>query len=395
MSDETEKPLTAVEIEQQLKLARQQQESTATDEAVVTSEPKKVSLGIDKLRKSKKGTFLLILCLMLSVGALSLYYFPSLLRAFMSSDTEETPQETVPTGGNNKLTGLNNDIDPFGQAELNGSGEVTPQNTDNAGAATPPPPTRIEFSRGMDRGLSTRTGGNNGAATSSQHTTASNERTSTTQQVETVATSKTKITRLPYDPNLFIPENTAIPCALDRRFVSDLAGKLTCTVYEDVYSANGNVKLIDKGTVAHLVYKSAYVPNQGQGRVFLMATKLRTRTQPFIDIPLIDSEAAGALGETGVDGWVDTHFWDRFGGAMMLGMIPDAMQGLSNVAKDNKDSQTDYTANSRQAFAEIAKQSFANSVNIPPTLYKNQGEIISLITGNDLDFSGIYQLRMK
>lgn len=31
-----------------------------------------------------------------------------------------------------------------------------------------------------------------------------------------------------------------------------------------------------------------------------MATKLRTRTQPFIDIPLVDSEAAGALGETGL-----------------------------------------------------------------------------------------------
>ncbi len=59
---------------------------------------------------------------------------------------------------------------------------------------------------------------------------------------------------------------------------------------------------------------------------------------------------------------------------------PDAMQGLNNVAKDNKDNQTDYTANSRQAFSEIAKQAFANSVNIPPTLYKNQGEIITLIT---------------
>ncbi|MBI6396925.1 type IV secretion system protein VirB10, partial [Proteus mirabilis] len=53
------------------------------------------------------------------------------------------------------------------------------------------------------------------------------------------------------------------------------------------------------------------------------------------------------------------------------------------------------TANSRQAFSEIAKQAFANSVNIPPTLYKNQGEIITLITGSDLDFSSIYQLRMK
>ncbi len=29
-----------------------------------------------------------------------------------------------------------------------------------------------------------------------------------------------KITRVPYDPNLFIPENTAIKCSLDRRFIS-------------------------------------------------------------------------------------------------------------------------------------------------------------------------------
>lgn len=32
---------------------------------------------------------------------------------------------------------------------------------------------------------------------------------------------------------------------------------------------------------------------------------------------------------------------------------------------------------------------------IPPTLYKNQGEIINLITGEDIDFSNIYTLRLK
>lgn len=53
-----------------------------------------------------------------------------------------------------------------------------------------------------------------------------------------------------------------------------------------------------------------------------------------------------------------------------------------------------YTANSRQAFADIAREAFANSVNIPPTLYKNQGEIITLIVGQDLDFSSIYKLKM-
>lgn len=50
--------------------------------------------------------------------------------------------------------------------------------------------------------------------------------------------------------------------------------------------------------------------------------------------------------------------------------------------------------NSRQAFADIAREAFANSVNIPPTLYKNQGEIITLIVGQDLDFSSIYKLKM-
>ncbi|WP_309600700.1 TrbI/VirB10 family protein, partial [Klebsiella pneumoniae] len=82
----------------------------------------------------------------------------------------------------------------------------------------------------------------------------------------------------------------------------------------------------------------------GQGAVFLMATKLRTRTAPFIDIPLIDTQAAGPLGEAGASGWIDTHFWERFSGAMMVGMIPDVAQWASGAAKNNKDNQTDYTA---------------------------------------------------
>jgi len=60
-----------------------------------------------------------------------------------------------------------------------------------------------------------------------------------------------------------------------------------------------------------------------------------------------------------------------------------------------KDRNTDYTENSRQAMADMARTTLENSINIPPTLYKNQGEIINLITGQDIDFSGIYTLRMK
>lgn len=70
----------------------------------------------------------------------------------------------------------------------------------------------------------------------------------------------------------------------------------------------------------------------GQGRAFIIATKLRTRQPPYLDIPLVDTSAAGDLGEAGVDGWIDSHFWERFGGALMVGMIPDIGAWASNSA---------------------------------------------------------------
>nr|CBL47403.1 Pilx10/VirB10-like protein [Photorhabdus asymbiotica] len=204
------------------------------------------------------------------------------------------------------------------------------------------------------------------------------------------------VRRIPYNPDLYVPENTAIPCSLDYRFVSDRAGKIRCTITKDIWSASGNTKLIEKGTGATGLYQTGAEEGMkhGQGRAFIIATKLRTRQAPFLDIPLIDTSAAGELGEAGVDGWIDTHFWQRFGGALMVGMIPDIGAWASNSA-GKKDRNTDYTENSRQAMAEMAKTTLENSINIPPTLYKNQGEIINLITGQDIDFSNIYTLRMK
>ncbi|AYH27094.1 TrbI/VirB10 family protein [Yersinia enterocolitica] len=204
------------------------------------------------------------------------------------------------------------------------------------------------------------------------------------------------VRRIPYNPDLYVPENTAIPCSLDYRFVSDRAGKIRCTIADDIWSASGNTKLIEKGTTATGIYQTGTETGMthGQGRAFLIITKLRTRQPPFLDIPLVDTRAAGELGEAGVDGWIDTHFRERFGGALLVGMIPDIGAWASNSA-GQKDRNTDYTENSRQAMADMARTTLENSINIPPTLYKNQGETINLITGQDIDFSGIYTLRIK
>lgn len=403
MSEQENKVPTAVEIERALRERRQQEleETNKDGDKEDATQPTK-RLGIEKLKKSRKGLVVIIVAFLLLAVGVCFYYVPSIIRS-MSSSEEKPATKTVPTGSVKRQTGLSDDVDPFNQSQKEDDKESPKDNSgrhEHTEDEAKPENMQQRYSRALDVAYGGRGSGSNNSVQKSQASNngqddeADNTEKTVVPVKDGARVSLSEIKRVPYDPNLFIPENTGIKCSLDRRFVSDLAGKLVCTINEDVYSANGNVKLIEKGTGAHLMYKSGTF-RHGQGAVFIMATKLRTRKEPFIDIPLIDTQAAGALGEAGASGWIDTHFSDRFLGAMMVGMIPDFAQAASGAAKDNKDNQTDYTANSRQAFADIARESFSNSVNIPPTLYKNQGEIITLIVGQDLDFSKIYKLKMK
>ncbi|EEN9848742.1 TrbI/VirB10 family protein [Salmonella enterica] len=399
MSEQENKIPTAVEIEQALRerLQKDNEQNDKTDNGESEGQPVK-RLGIEKLKKSRKGLVIIIAAFLLLAVGVSVYYIPSIIRA-MSSGDEKPVSNAVSTGSVKRATGLSDDVDPFNTRAEPAKTEERKESSDKA--ETPPEKVQQNFSRALDvayGGSSSASSSSSGSSSSASNTRNEDNGSDKQAEVQPVNAGQSaqlaKITRVPYDPNLFIPENTAIPCSLDRRFISERSGRLTCTINDDIYSANGNVKLIEKGTGATLIYKSGQL-NHGQGLAMVMATKLRTRSEPYIEIPLVDTDAAGALGEIGVDGWIDTHFGDRFMGAMMVGMIPDVAQAASGAAKSNKDNQTDYTANSRQAFADIAREAFANSVNIPPTLYKNQGEIITLIVGQDLDFSSIYKLKMK
>lgn len=192
-----------------------------------------------------------------------------------------------------------------------------------------------------------------------------------------------------FNPNLLLKKGTFIQCSLRTKIVSTIAGNVGCIVAHDIYSANGNVLLIERGSEVFGEFKSGQI-RQGQDRIFVIWSEIRT---PKNIVVQIDSGATDELGGTGIQGWTDTHFWERFGGAIMLSMIDD-VAGYFAYQQDRRNGY-DLTESTREATREMAASVIENTINIPPTLYKNHGDLVGIYLARDVDFSSVYQLRRK
>jgi type IV secretion system protein VirB10 len=199
------------------------------------------------------------------------------------------------------------------------------------------------------------------------------------------------------NPGMVITEGTMIPCVLQTAIDSQLPGLVTCIVPIDIRGSTGNVVLLDRGTKIVGQLQNGLL--QGQNRVFVDWTRAET---PDHVIVTLDSPGSDELGRAGLPGAVNNHFWDRFGGALMLTLVQGGLDAatIEAAGQGNSNSTTQqaglgfvYAAQSNgQSVANTALQ---NSINIPPTLTKNQGDTVSLIVAHDLDFSNVYQLRIN
>jgi type IV secretion system protein VirB10 len=198
------------------------------------------------------------------------------------------------------------------------------------------------------------------------------------------------------NPEMVITEGTMIPCTLQTAIDSQLPGLVTCVVPIDIRGTTGNVVLLDRGTKIVGQLQSGLL--QGQNRVFVDWTRAET---PDHVIVTLDSPGSDELGRAGLPGAVNNHFWDRFGGALMLTLVQGGIQAGTLAAAGNGNSNSTsqqaalgfvYAAQSNGQ--SVANTALANSINIPPTLTKNQGDTVSLIVAHDLDFSSVYRLRL-
>lgn len=192
--------------------------------------------------------------------------------------------------------------------------------------------------------------------------------------------------------DLRLSAGAKIPCAGDTAFDSTLAGISTCTVTSNVYSDNGHVLLIERGSTVNTEFRSA--PVQGQRRVFILSARIQTLNGVTVQI---DSPAADALGRMGIDGEVDNHWGERLGAAFMLSLVQDSIGYLaSRSASSNSTSNgTVVFENTEQTGNDMATRVLNSTINIPPTVTKNQGADFLIVLARDIDFGSVYQLEAK
>jgi type IV secretion system protein VirB10 len=182
---------------------------------------------------------------------------------------------------------------------------------------------------------------------------------------------------------LLLPKGAFIDCTLETAIDSSLPGLTTCITATDTFSADGKVVLLERGT--KLVGETRGDVRQGSARVFVLWTEARTPTG--VVIPLT-SPGTDELGRSGLPGTVDNHFLARFGAAILISMIDGAIQ--AGVASRSSGGTVIYNPSGSQ---DIVTEVLKGTVNIPPTVTKQNGDRIQVLVARDLDFRTVYELR--
>ncbi len=201
------------------------------------------------------------------------------------------------------------------------------------------------------------------------------------------ATPKAQATLLG-NRSLILPKGRTIDCALTVRVVSGVPGLATCTLNNDVYSDNGRVVLLERGSEA--VGEYAATMAQGQQRLFVLWNRVKTPTGVVVEV---NAPTADGLGAGRLPGYIDRHWFERLGAAFMHSIVQDAI-GFATASQvgGGGGQQLSIYQNSAATGNRMAERILEATINIKPTLYKNQGDRAMIFVARDLDFSGVYAL---
>lgn len=183
-----------------------------------------------------------------------------------------------------------------------------------------------------------------------------------------------------------IPKGNFVDCTLETALDSQLPGLATCVTAFDIFGADGKVVLIERGS--KLVGETKGEVRQGMNRVFVLWNEARTPAGVVVQLA---SPATDELGRSGLPGQVDSHFWTRFGAAVMISVIDGTVQALAQ--SQNRGNGSPSVVYNPQGQQQIMTEVLRNTIAIPPTVIKNQGERVQVLVARDVDFRPVYELK--
>lgn len=186
------------------------------------------------------------------------------------------------------------------------------------------------------------------------------------------------------DRRFLLPKGAFIDCTLETALDSTLPGLATCIAPVDIFSADGTIVLIERGT--RFVGETRADVRPGQSRIGVLWNEART---PLGVSVALASPGTDELGRTGLPGHVNRHFWERFGAAILISVVDGVVQGIANSQGGGTTGPVYNTGTPRDVMSEVLRGTIA----IPPTVVKNQGERIQILVARDVDFRTVYALR--
>lgn len=180
------------------------------------------------------------------------------------------------------------------------------------------------------------------------------------------------------NPALTVPKGTVIAAVLETALDSSRAGAARAIVSRDVRGFDGTRVLIPRGSRLYGEYTADVT--SGQKRALIRWQRL---TRPDGVIINLDSPSADPLGRAGIAGKVDSHFFARFGSAILQSVL-DIGVGLATRQVTDDAVIIAMPGSTQQVTGQLQQPA-----QVQPTLRVRQGTSVSVFVARDLDFSSV------
>ncbi|MCV2508823.1 MAG: hypothetical protein N4Q32_00065 [Neisseriaceae bacterium] len=183
------------------------------------------------------------------------------------------------------------------------------------------------------------------------------------------------------EPSYRLGKGRSLLCTLQTKIDTSYPGIVTCLISKDVYSDDGKIILIDKGSM--VIGEQSGGSSSGQRRVFVSWSEIRTPENVLVSI---DSPMSDSLGASGVDGKINNQFFKKFLVGTMISLIGAGEDYV--ILKNSKGNEV--TLNNRGDIDQLL-DGLSDELIEQPTLKVNPGTPVNIHLVRDLDFSGVYQ----